>query len=262
MQRNRIILAVMTVLVVIGTALAGPQARAASKPSPAETAIQAAAKQHRYALVTFYKKNDGASTKMLAEAKKLQAKHSNRANFVSADVGNAVHKQLISRYGVDRSPIPLTLVIAPNGAVTAGYPKEIKTTDLSSAFVSDGMADVLKVLQSGKLAAVCLQNSKTKHNKESLAAAEGLNTQAQLRGAVEVVKIDPSDRSEAKFIQTCKANAGSDSAQVVIIAPPGRIMGKFDGTATTDTMMATLTKAFSGGGCGAGSSGAGGCCPK
>ena len=262
MRMNGIAGLAATAAVVIVTALASPQAYAASKTSPAETVIRAAARQNRYAIVTFYKKNDAASTKMLAEAKKLQAKYSSRSNFVSADVGNAVHQELISRYGVDRAPIPLTLVIAPNGAVTAGYPNEIKKTDLSDAFVSSGMANVLKVLQSGKLAAVCLQSPKTKLNKESLAAAEGLNTQAQLRGAVEVVKIDPSDRSEAKFIQTCKADAGSDSAQIVIIAPPGRIVGTFDGTATTDSMMAALTKAFSGATCGSGSSGAGGCCPR
>ncbi|MCL5103591.1 MAG: hypothetical protein M1133_05690 [Armatimonadetes bacterium] len=261
MRMNRIVGIAVTAVVVIAAACAVPAAKAAPKASTAETAIQAAARQNRYALVTFYKKNDSASTKMLAEAKKLHAKYSSRANFVSADVGNAVHQELISRYGADRSPVPLTLVIAPNGAVTAGYPNEIKKTDISDAFVSSGMAEVLKVLQSGKLAAVCLQNSKTKHNRESLAAAEGLNTQAQLRGAVEVVKIDPSDRSEAKFIQTCKADAGSDSAQIVIIAPPGRVVGKFDGTATADSMTATLMKSL-GGGCGGGSCGPGGCSPK
>ena len=262
MQTNRIVGFAVTAAVVIAAACAAPGAMAATKVSPAETAIQAAAKQNRYVIATFYKKNDAASTKMLAEAKKLQAKYSSRANFVSADVGNAVHKELISQYGADRAPLPLTLVIAPNGAVTAGYPNEIKKTDISDAFVSSGMADVLKVLQSGKLAAVCLQSSKTKHNKESLAAAEGLNAQAQFRGAVEVVKIDPSDRGEAKFIQVCKADAGADDAQIVVIAPPGRIVGKFAGTATTDSITATLVKAFSGSGCGTGSSGAGGCCPK
>ena len=262
MRMNRIVGLAATAAVIIGVACSAPGAKAATKTSPAETAIQAAARQNRYAIVTFYKKNDAASTKMLATAKKLQAKYSSRANFVSVDVGNSIHQGTISRYGADRSPVPLTLVIAPNGAVTAGYPNEIKKTDISDAFVSSGMADVLKVLQSGKLAAVCLQSSKTKHNKESLAAAEGLNTQAQFRGAVEVVKIDPSDRGEAKFIQVCKADAGADDAQIVIIAPPGRIVGKFAGTATTDSMMAALAKAFSGGGCGTGSSGAGGCCPK
>ena len=262
MQRNRMILPTLTGMVVIGTALASPQAYAASKTSPAETAFRAAARQNRYVFVTFYRKNDAPSTKMLADAKKLQGRYSSRANFISVDVDNAVHQSVISQYGADRSPIPLTLVIAPNGAITAGYPTEIRTTDLSSAFVSSGMADVLKVLQSGKLVAVCLQSSKTKLNKETLAAAEGLSKVTQFRDAVEIVKIDLSDSSEAKFMQTCKVDASSDSAQLVIIAPPGRIVGKFDGTATTESIAAALTKAFSGATCGTGSSGAGGCCPR
>ena len=259
-QTNRIVGFAVTAAVVIAAACAAPGAMAATKVSPAETAIQAAAKQNRYVIATFYKKNDAASTKMLAEAKKLQAKYSSRASFVSADVGNAVHKELISQYGADRAPMPLTLVIAPNGAVTAGYPNEIKT-DLSDAFVSSGMADVLKVLQSGKLAAVCLQSSKTKNNKESLAAAEGLKSGAQFREALEIVKIDLSDSAEARLIQTCKVDANSENAQLVFIAPPGRIMGTFDGTATTELIAAALTKAFSGGTCGSGGGG-GGCCPR
>jgi hypothetical protein len=235
----------------------------ASKPEPAalkaaaEAAIGAAAKQNRYVFLTFYKRNDAASTKMLAEAKKLQAKYSSRANFVSADVGNAVHQEIISRYGADRSPIPLTLVIAPNGAVTAGYPNEIKKTDISDAFVSSGMADVLKVLQSSKLALVCLQNGKTKFNKESMTAAEGLKADKTLPGLVEIVKIDPSDSRESKFLQQCKANAGSANAQVVMIIPPGRILGTFDGNTTKDKLMAGLQSAMKSCGSSCGPSGCG-----
>lgn len=250
MQVNRIIPAAVMALVVIGTALPGSQVYAVSKTSPAETAIQAAAKRNRYAIVTFYKQKNAESTKMLTQAKKLQTKHSNRANFVSVDVGNAVHKQLISRYGVDRAPIPLTLVIAPNGAVTAGYPNEIKKSDISDAFVSSGMADVLKVLQSGKLAAVCLQNSKTKHNKESLEVAEGLKSDQRLAGVVGIVRIDPSDKNESKFMQQCKVDANSTEAQLVVIVPPGRIVGKFDGATSKDTVLASVMKSCSSGGCG------------
>lgn len=245
----------LSTVIAIGAACT---VNAAAKVSPAETAIQAAAKQNRYAVVTFYKQKDEASTKMLAEVKKLQGKHSNKATFVNVDVGNTIHANVIAKYDADRSPIPLTIVIAPNGAVTAGYPEEIKKTDISDAFVSSGMADVLKAIQDGKLAAVCLQNSKTKHNKESLAAAEGLNKQGQFRGVVEVVKIDPSSKSESKLIQMCKASANSDEAQIVIIAPSGGVVAKFDGTATTASITTALTKAFSSGGCTPGS----GCCPK
>lgn len=257
MRINRIVGLAGMAAVVIGVACAAPGAMAATKTSPAETAIQAAAKQKRYAIVTFYKKNDAASTNMLAETKKLHAKCGSRANLVSVDVGNRIHQNLISQYRADSSPMPLTLVIAPNGAVTAGYPSAINKTDLSEAFVSDGMAKVLKVLQDGKLAAICVQSSKTKLNKESLAAAEGLKYGAQFRNALEIVKIDPSDSSEAEIIQTCRVNANSENAQLVVIAPPGRVMGTFDGTATTASISAVLVKALSGGTCGSG----GGCAP-
>lgn len=260
MQMNRIVGLAVTVAVVIGAACAAPTALAATKTSPVETSLRVAAKQNRYVFLTFYKKNDAASTKMLEEARKLQAKHSSRASLVIADAGNAVHKELISRYGADRAPMPLTLVIAPNGAVTAGYPNAINKTDLSDAFVSNGMAGVMKVLQDGKLALVSIQSSKTKLNNESLAAAEGLKNGAQFRDVVEIIKIDLSDSAEAKLIQSCKVDADSENAKLVFIAPPGRIVGTFDGTATTESIAAAITKAMAGGTCGSG--GGGGCCPK
>ena len=196
----------------------------ASKVSPAETAISAAAKQNRYVFVTFYKKNDDASNKMqMAMRWSAQGKLSHRANFVSVDVDDPVQQDVVSRYGADRSPIPLTLVVAPNGAVTAGFPNEIKKTDFSGVFVSDGMANVIKVLQSPKLAAVCIQGPRTKNNKKSLATAEELKADPALGGAVEIVKIDPSDRSESRFMKECKVDTHSTDAQLLVLAPPGKL---------------------------------------
>jgi cytochrome oxidase Cu insertion factor (SCO1/SenC/PrrC family) len=259
MITNVIVSFVVTAVLFAAVACAAAEEKTEAKISPSEAGIQAAEKQNLYVFATFYKQNDEASTKMLEEAKKLQAQHSSRANFVSIDVADATNKELMTRYGVDRAPIPLTLVIAPNGAVTAGYPNKINKTDLSDAFVSNGMAAVLKILQGGKLAVICVQNSNTKLNKESLAAAEGLKNDAMFQNSIEIVKIDPSDSSETKLIQSCRVDANSQNAQLVVIAPPGRIVGTFDGTATTETITAALTKAFSGGTCGGGGCAPGGC---
>jgi len=255
MRTSRTICAAAIAMAVIAVACVATKSNAATS---VEAAIQASAKQNRYVFVTFYKSNDSASKSMQATVKSIRGKLAGRADFVSVDVGNQANRAIISRYGADRSPMPLTIVLAPNGAITAGFPQQIKNTDMSSVFVSDGMASVLKVLQSGKIAAVCLQNSKTKHNKESLAAAQGLKNQAQLRGAVEIVKIDPSDRGESDLMKRCQVDTTSTDAQIVVIAPPGKVMGKFGGTVTTNSMTSALTKAFSGSGC----SGASGCCPK
>jgi len=233
----------------------------APKESPESAAISAAAKQNRYVFVTFYRKDDDASRKMQAVLKPVQAKLSHRASFVSVDVDDPVQQGVVSRYGADRSPIPLTLVIAPNGAVTAGFPNEIKKADFSAVFVSDGMASVLKVLQDRKLAAVCVQGSRTKNNKKSLATAEELKAAPELGGAVEIVKIDPSDRSESKFMKTCQVDTRSTDAQLLVLAPPGNLVGKFTSVDTKDTIMTSLKSALGGGGCGGGSCAPSGCGP-
>ena len=230
---------------------------AVAKESPAEVAVRAAAARKRHIFVTFYKKGDALSGKMLAAIKSVQGKLSSRASFTSADVGNPIHQTLIKRYGVDSAPIPLTLVLAPNGAVTAGFPREIKTADLSGVFASNGLASVLKVVQDGKLAAVCIQSAKTRFNKESLAAAEGLESDSRLSGSVGVVRINPADQSELRFLQQCKVDVNGANAQILLIVPPGRVVGKFDGDTTKDKLMAALQSALSSCGTGCAPSGCG-----
>ena len=228
-----------------------------AKESAAEKAIRSAAERKRYVVIAFYQKGDAAGNKMLAVVKSMHNQLSNRADFVTVDTGSSANQALVTRYGVDRAPSPLTLVLAPNGAVTAGFPSEIKTTDFSGVFVSDGQAAVLKALQSNKLALVCLQNGKTKYNKESMTAAEGLKADKTLPGLVGIVKIDPSDSRESSFLQKCKVNAGSANAQVLMIIPPGKVLGTFDGNTTKDKLMASLQSAMQSCGSGCGPSGCG-----
>lgn len=227
------------------------------KISPTEVAIRTAAARKRYIFVTFYKKGDVASNKMLAVIKSVRGKLSSKTNFASADINNPVHKGLVKRYGINNASIPLTLVIAPNGAITAGFPKEIKSTNFSDVFVSNGLADVLKVLQESKLAAVCIQSAKTKFNKESLAAVEGLKADSRLSGSVGVVKVDPTDHRESEFLQQCKIKTGSANSQIMLVIPPGKVIGTFDGNTTKDKLMAGLQSAMSSCGSGCSPSGCG-----
>jgi len=154
---------------------------------------------------------------------------------------------------VERAPIPLTIVLAPNGAVTAGFAQTIKKTDFSSVFVSKGKAEVLKTLQYQKMAVICVQNAKTKHNKESLAAAQGVTADPQFSGASRIVRIDPKDPAESSFLHALKVNTAFHEAQVVIIAPSGSVVARFSGAVSADKVVAKLT-GYEGSGC------ASGCC--
>ena len=239
------------------------QIASAAKTTEAETALATAAKQHRYMFVTFFRGTDDTTARMIRDVKgEVQGKLSDRAGFISVDVGSPANKGLVTQYGADRATLPLTVVVAPNGALTAGYqeaiPIEVLQADFRDVFVSSGMAQVLKALQGGKLAAVCFQNSKTKYNKESVAAAKGLGKDKNFKGSVIVVLINPADGAESKLLKMCSVDASTSEATLVVIAPPGSVVGIFPGATTKADVVAALTKAL-GGGCAGGGCGPGGC---
>lgn len=248
-----LLFAVVLGVVGIGFQVGVPVAQAAPPPkkSAAELAMEKAATQQRYVIATFFKSKDDASSQMLKTASAAATRVKDRADFVRIDVANAAHKPLIARYGLEDAPIPMTLVIAPNGAVTAAFPRTMKDKeDLSTAFVSAGMADILKVVQAGKLAVVCLKNAKTTLNAEGDATVKKLCADKQLAGITDTLVMDPADPKEAEFYKRCGVKTDHPKAQILLVAPPGRVIGVFDGDITSDQLMARLTQACGSGGCG------------
>ena len=250
-------LAIAAIFVVC---LLGAAQTARTANATADAAIRAAARHNRYVFITFYKQNDGASARMLAAVSTMQGKLAGRADFVNVDVNDPANRQVVTRFSADRSPIPLTIVVAPNGAVTAGFPREINANaNFSNVFVSQGQAAVLKVMQERRLAVVCLQNANTRYNRECMATANALKKDQRIGSAVTIVKIDPADQAEAKFLRQCNIKLNSPNAQLVVFAPPGRVIGTFDGGAPQNTVIATLLQSLRGGCCSGGQCGPGGC---
>jgi len=234
------------------------QAAFSAGASP-DSAIRAAARQNRYIFITFYKPNDDASERMLASVQTIRGRLAGRADFVSVDMSNAANRSVITRFDANRSPIPLTVVVAPNGAVTAGYPRSIDANgDFSRVFVSHGQADVLKALQAGKIAVVCVQNGSTRYNHECAANADALKADPRIGNAVVIVRINSADRTEAGFLRQNNITTGSGEAQLVVFAPPGRIVGTFAGNAPQATVVANVQRSL-GGGCCNGHCGPNGC---
>jgi len=234
-------------------ATAPTRATVSTKPaeSPAERAVDKAAAKHRYAIITVYRQQDPASDTMRAVVKAKQARVVSRADLVEVDRDNAANQALITRLGLEKAPIPIALVVAPNGAVTAGFPNEMKSdVNLAKSFVSTGMSNVLKVLQGGKLAVVCLQNSRTALNTKNQALAKAIAADPQLASVSEVLTMDPADRMEADFYKQCKVTTGTKNAQVLLLVPPGKVVGVFDADTSKDAVMAKIQSACSGGSCG------------
>jgi len=239
-------------------ATAGTPSTALSSGASA-AAMQQAASANKYLFAFFYEKDDDgtrAARKTFDEAVKkiTPAPHS-----VALDRTAPAEKELVTKFGVDRAPMPLVLAIAPNGAVTGGFKVADLTVErLQDAVASAGLQTCLKALQDRRLVLVCLQNGRTQANEEAMKGVNDFKT-TQFGSMTEIVKIDPTDPKETKLLAQLKADPQAKTATTAFLAPPGVLVAKVEGPTSKDNLMASLQSAMSRSSCAPGAGA--GCCP-
>jgi len=130
--------------VVLAMCLAGPAAQAAS---PGTAALENAAKENKYLFIFFWKEDTQQSRVMRSVFQTALAKLTDTAQSVEIQAGDPAEQQIVTRYGVSRAPMPLVLAIAPNGAVTKGFPTRFDENQLQQAFVSPCTAKCMRAIQ-------------------------------------------------------------------------------------------------------------------
>jgi len=220
--------------------------------SSGQAALDAAAKKNVYTFVLFHKENDAATQAMRQTVAAALAKDGRRAEFVSVSVGDPSEKPLIDRWGLARSPMPLVLAVAPNGAVTGGFPLKLTEADVAGAFVSTGMADCMKATQARKIVLLCVRPA----GAELPAGVKEFTADAKFGPATEVVTIRADDDAEAGFLKTLGISATTATA---ILVPPGRLLGTFDGPVTKAQLVEKVIAGNSC--CPGGKCGPNGCAP-
>ncbi len=189
-------------------------------------------------------------------------KLADRAESVAINVSDPAEKPMVAKFGADRSPLPLVLALAPNGAITKGFPGKLTEAQLSQAFVSPGTAGCLKALQARKLVLLCVQSRSPQFSQVSLQqGVADFAADARFAGATEIVLVDPADPAEASFLKDLQVDPRMRGQSTVFLSPPGSVVGKFEGAVTKEQLVAKLQAAQSDP-CAGGKCGPGGCGPK
>src|SRR4051794_28468291 len=125
-------LALAWVAVLAGTAALaqGPA------PGAAQAALDAAARQQRYLFVLVTKQDDAATQAMKATLDRALAKQHGHAGSLMVRMDDPSEKPLIDRWGLSRTPMPIVLAVAPNGAITGAFPLKLTEQNVAGAFVS------------------------------------------------------------------------------------------------------------------------------
>lgn len=222
-------------------------------------AIRQAADAGKYLFVFFSKTDDDQTRTMRKVFDTAMERAADRAQWVAVDITDSSEKAIVTKFDLDRAPMPLVLAMAPNGAITGGFPTKFEEEQLLAAFATPGTEKVMKHLQANKLVFVCVQNDKTTLNEEAMRGVRDFKEDARFASATEIVMLDPADSAEASFLADLKIDPKTEEAITAFLAPPGSAIAEYKGATDKEELAATLQKANSG--CAGGQCGPGGCPP-
>jgi hypothetical protein len=141
-QFSFLMVATCTVFIVASDSIS------AAKPlTKAEQAKDTASKQNKYTFIMFWKKKDNATSAMWKNLGSSLEGRMNQATYTQVRANDPAEANLVKKYGVSRAPMPLTLAIAPNGAVTGSFVKRINKVNIVKSFVSPAKSQCMKTLQ-------------------------------------------------------------------------------------------------------------------
>jgi len=224
-------------------------------------AIQQAADAGKYVFLFFSKTNDERTLAMRKVFDKAMEKVADRAQSVEVDVTDPAEKAVVAKFDLNRAPMPLVLALAPNGAITGGFPTTFEEHQLLDAFATPVTEKVMKQLQDSKLVFVCIQNDKSNSNEAAMRGVRDFKADARFAGATEIVMLNPAAPAAASFLADLKIDPTTEEAMTVFLAPPGSAIAEYKGATDKEELVSTLEKASSNP-CAGGSCGPNGCGPK
>lgn len=212
-----------------------------SGDSNLQAALEQSQQEGRFTFVVFYRENSPQSQKMLEVVQQSISVRDGQAKLATTNVADPAEQTMIQRFGVSRAPMPMTVVVAPNGAVTGLFPRQVTETHLTSAIVPPVMMQCMKELQNQKLVFVCL----TRNEQAAVpASVRALQLDPQFKDRMTLVGLNVHDTAEAKLMSQLKVDANQiHGPYAALIAPPGVLVGHFTGTSTAEQIAAAIHKA-------------------
>ena len=208
-------------------------------------AMQRAAAADKYLFVFFWTEKSQQMSTMWSVFQTATGKLANRADSMAINVADPAEKPIVDKFGVRGAPMPLVLAIAPTGAATRAFPKQLDEAKLQQAFVSPGTAKCMKAIQDRHSILLCVQNDKTQLNQEAMQGVEAFKADPQYTRGTEIVVINPADDREQEFLKALQVDPRTPTAVTLVVTPPGAPVARFVGAVTKDQIETKVKEAQS-----------------
>ncbi len=222
-------------------------------PGKGMSAVENAAEHEKYLYILFYREDNEQTRSASNIVETTRRKVGRKAEWIAINAADPSEKEIVKKFNASRAPMPLVLAVAPNGAITGGFPREFDENQLKDAIVSKGAEQTLKALQDRKMVLLCAQNGATRNNVAAMRGVQDFKKDAQYARSTEIVTVDPSDPAEARFLSQLRVDPNIDEATTVFLTPPGQTVATYKGALQKNQLVASLQavkSGRSGGGCG------------
>ncbi len=159
---------------------------------------------------------------------------------VSINRDNSSSSFLIEKYNLRYAPIPLIVIIAPNGAIAGSFQSSFSAEQVKAVFHSPKTQQCLLALQERKLVFISVQNKKTSENTAALDGIKQFEKENPLYRVSEVILLNPKDTSETQLLNQLQIQPDIKTAQTFLLVPPGRIIGSWKGATNSNDLKNRL----------------------
>ena len=243
------IIAVIVAVTAVAVLVMGAAEAKETQAAKGMAAVEHAAKAKKYLFIFFYSDASEQTASMRAIFNSAVNQLSKKAERVEANITDPQEAAIVDKYGVRTAPMPLVLAIAPNGAVTGGFPAPFTEDQIRSAYATPCTQTAVKALQANKVVLLCIQSHATKLNAAAMKGVQDFKADPAYAASTEIVMLDPSDPAEANLLGMLAISPSTDQAMTVCLVPSGQAVAKLTGPTTKDMIAASLK------------GGGGSCCP-
>jgi hypothetical protein len=187
------------------------------------------------------------------------AKKSLKASSVviKMNTSDAANSDLVSKFRIAGTPLPLILVLDKNGTAAGGLAlKDATAEKLVDMIPTPKSSELIKALAEGKSVYIVVY-------KESMTSKKSIVDNcavacSKMDNKCVTVKVNMDDKSETKLLQNLKYEPTAKEPVTYVINKAGQVIGQYNGLTDVNTLVSTAKKAPAGGCCSGGTK-AGGC---
>lgn len=183
----------------------------------------------------------------LVEARKMAQSAQKKfpgSEVITFDKSDKSNAALVTKYGLLGAPVPIILVIAPNGAVGGGLTLDKATPEnLVKLIPTKRQATALLAFSEGKAAFIVL--SKKTMKDKSQAIAECKKALSVIVGRGVVIDLDLGDKTESKFLDLLDPDMSATSSHVLVFNGKGQFTGEYSSPIQSKDLVASSKKVVS-----------------